>query len=144
MKKLIVYNIISLIFVSQTLAQSRVSGFVYDEVSGSPIENVAIFDNYNDKTFYSDLNGYFDFNVNKNSVEIIFYSEGYRVLIKNIESNSTSLIINLSSKVEELNEVIVRANRKKIFQIKRMKDFEGTSVYAGKKKRSHLTWTIDG
>lgn len=133
MKKLIVYNIISLIFISQTLAQSRVSGFVYDEVSGSPIENVAIFDNYNDKTFYSDLNGYFDFNVNKNSVEIIFYSEGYRVLIKNIESNSTSLIINLSSKVEELNEVIVRANRKKIFQIKRMKDYEGTYVYAGKK-----------
>jgi Fe(3+) dicitrate transport protein len=71
--------------------------------------------------------------VNKNSVEIIFYSEGYRVLIKNIESNSTSLIINLSSKVEELNEVIVRANRKKIFQIKRMKDYEGTYVYAGKK-----------
>ena len=133
MKKLIVYSIISLIFISQTLAQSRVSGFVYDEVSGSPIENVAIFDNYNDKTFYSDLNGYFDFNVNKNSVEIIFYSEGYRVLIKNIESNSTSLIINLSSKVEELNEVIVRANRKKIFQIKRMKDYEGTYVYAGKK-----------
>ena len=133
MKKLIVYNIISLIFISQTLAQSRVSGFVYDEVSGSPIENVAIFDNYNDKTFYSDLNGYFDFNINKNSVEIIFYSEGYRVLIKNIESNSTSLIINLSSKVEELNEVIVRANRKKIFQIKRMKDYEGTYVYAGKK-----------
>ena len=133
MKKLIVYSIISLIFISQTLAQSRVSGFVYDEVSGSPIENVAIFDNYNDKTFYSDLNGYFDFNVNKNSVEIIFYSEGYRVLIKNIESNSTSLIINLSSKVEELNEVVVRANRKKIFQIKRMKDYEGTYVYAGKK-----------
>jgi Fe(3+) dicitrate transport protein len=133
MKKLIVYNIISLIFISQTLAQSRVSGFVYDEVSGSPIENVAIFNNYNDKTFYSDLNGYFDFNINKNSVEIIFYSEGYRVLIKNIESNSTSLIINLSSKVEELNEVVVRANRKKIFQIKRMKDYEGTYVYAGKK-----------
>lgn len=133
MKKLIVYSIISLIFISQTLAQSRVSGFVYDEISGSPIGNVAIFDNYNDKTFYSDLNGYFDFNVNKNSVEIIFYSEGYTVLNKNIESSSTSLIINLSSKVEELNEVIVRANRKKIFQIKRMKDFEGTSVYAGKK-----------
>ena len=133
MKKLIVYSIISLIFISQTFAQSRVSGFVYDEISGSPIGNVAIFDNYNDKTFYSDLNGYFDFNVNKNSVEIIFYSEGYTVLNKNIESSSTSLIINLSSKVEELNEVIVRANRKKIFQIKRMKDFEGTSVYAGKK-----------
>ena len=133
MKKLIVYNIISLIFISQTLAQSRVSGFVYDEVSGSPIENVAIFDNYNDKTFYSDLNGYFDFNVNKNSVEIIFYSEGYTVLSKLIESDSENLIIKLPSKVEELNEVVVRANRKKIFQIKRMKDYEGTYVYAGKK-----------
>ena len=133
MKKLIVYSILSLIFLTQTLAQSRVSGFVYDEISGNPVQNVAIFDNYSDKVFYSNADGYFDFTINKNTIEILFYLEGYIVLNKILQSDSTNLIINLSSKVEELNEVVVRANRKKIFQIKRMKDFEGTSVYAGKK-----------
>lgn len=133
MKKLIVYSILSLMFLTQTLAQSRVSGFVYDEISGNPVQNVAIFDNYSDKVFYSNADGYFDFIINKNTVEILFYLEGYIVLNKILQSDSTNLIINLSSKVEELNEVVVRANRKKIFQIKRMKDFEGTSVYAGKK-----------
>ena len=133
MKKLIVYSILSLIFLTQTLAQSRVSGFVYDEISGNPVQNVAIFDNYSDKVFYSNADGYFDFIINKNTVEILFYLEGYIVLNKILQSDSTNLIINLSSKVEELNEVVVRANRKKIFQIKRMKDFDGTSVYAGKK-----------
>ena len=39
----------------------------------------------------------------------------------------------MSSRIEELSEVTVRANKKKVFQIKRMKDFEGTSVFAGKK-----------
>ena len=133
MKKLIVYSILSLIFLTQTLAQSRVSGFVYDEISGNPVQNVAIFDNFSDKVFYSNADGYFDFIINKNTVEILFYLEGYIVLNKILQSDSTNLIINLSSKVEELNEVVVRANRKKIFQIKRMKDFDGTSVYAGKK-----------
>ena len=133
MKKLIVYSILSLMFLTQTLAQSRVSGFVYDEISGNPVQNVAIFDNFSDKVFYSNADGYFDFTINKNTIEILFYLEGYIVLNKILQSDSTNLIINLSSKVEELNEVVVRANRKKIFQIKRMKDFEGTSVYAGKK-----------
>ena len=124
-----------MIFISNTLGQSRVSGYVYDEFTNDAIENVAIFDNYSNKIFYSDKKGYFNFIKGKNTIELTFYLEGYLVLNKIIELDldSTNLIVKLSSKVEELNEVIVRANRKKIFQIKRMKDFEGTSVYAGKK-----------
>ena len=114
MKKLIVYSIISLIFINETLSQSRVSGYVYDQINNNPIENVAIFDSYSDKIFYSNEKGYFDFIADKNTVEIIFYSEGYIVLSKLLESNSENLIIKLPSKVEELNEVVVRANRKKI------------------------------
>ena len=42
-----------------------------------------------------------------------------------------NLNLYLDSKIEELDEVIVRANKKKIFQINRKKDFEETRVYAG-------------
>ena len=133
MKKLIVYNILSLILIAQAFSQSRVSGNIFDEISDDPIGNVAIYDVTNDQIFYSDNNGFFDFEINENTYELGFYLEGYTYLTKFLDNNYTNLTIKLSSKVQELNEVVVRANRKKIFQIKRMKDFEGTSVYAGKK-----------
>ena len=43
--------------------------------------------------------------------------------------------VKLIPKIEELSEVIVRANLKRIFQIKRMEDVVGTRIYAGKKTR---------
>ena len=51
MKKLIVYSILSLILINETLSQTRVSGYVYDQINNNPIENVAIFDSDSDKIF---------------------------------------------------------------------------------------------
>ena len=89
MKKLIVYSILSLILINETLSQSRVSGYVYDQINNNPFENVAIFDSYSDKIFYSNEKGYFDFIADKNTVEIIFYSEGYTVLSKLLETKAS-------------------------------------------------------
>ena len=63
MKKLIVYNILSLILIAQAFSQSRVSGNIFDEISDDPIGNVAIYDVTNDQIFYSDKNGFFDFEI---------------------------------------------------------------------------------
>jgi hypothetical protein len=113
MKKLIVYNILSLILITQAFSQSRVSGNIFDEISDDPIGNVAIYDVTNDQIFYSDNNGFFDFEINENTYELGFYLEGYTYLTKFLDNNYTNLTIKLSSKVQVLNEVVVRANRKK-------------------------------
>ena len=133
MKKLINFNIVFLIFINFCLGQDKVSGYVLDEDTNLPINNVAIYDNNSDQIYYSDNDGYFEFIKNKNTVEIVFFIEGYILLSKQLDEDNVNLNIKLSSRVEQLNEVVVRANKKKIFQIRRMKDFEETSVFAGKK-----------
>ena len=133
MKKLINFNIVFLIFINFCLGQDKVSGYVLDEDTNLPINNVAIYDNNSDQIYYSDSDGYFEFIKNKNTVEIVFFIEGYILLSKQLDEDNVNLDIKLSSRVEQLNEVVVRANKKKIFQIRRMKDFEETSVFAGKK-----------
>ena len=133
MKKLINFNIVFLIFINLCLGQDKVSGYVLDEDTNLPINNVAIYDNNSDQIYYSDSDGYFEFIKNKNTVEIVFFIEGYILLSKQLDEDNVNLNIKLSSRVEQLNEVVVRANKKKIFQIRRMKDFEETSVFAGKK-----------
>ena len=133
MKKLINFNIVFLIFINFCLGQDKVSGYVLDEDTNLPINNVAIYDNNSDQIYYSDSDGYFEFIKNKNTVEIVFFIEGYILLSKQLNEDYANLDIKLSSRVEQLNEVVVRANKKKIFQIRRMKDFEETSVFAGKK-----------
>ena len=133
MKKLINFNIVFLIFINLCLGQDKVSGYVLDEETNLPINNVAIYDNNSDQIYYSDSDGYFEFIKNKNTVEIVFFIEGYILLSKQLDEDNVNLNIKLSSRVEQLNEVVVRANKKKIFQIRRMKDFEETSVFAGKK-----------
>ena len=133
MKKLINFNIVFLIFINFCLGQDKVSGYVLDEDTNLPLNNVAIYDNNSDQIYYSDSDGYFEFIKNKNTVEIVFFIEGYILLSKQLDEDNVNLDIKLSSRVEQLNEVVVRANKKKIFQIRRMKDFEETSVFAGKK-----------
>ena len=64
----------------------------------------------------------------------IFIAEGYSVVEKEIdlsEVNKFNLV--LPMQVEELNEVILSAKKKEVFALKRMRDFENTAIYAGKK-----------
>ena len=132
MKKLISYSVF-LFYISFSFGQNRVSGYVVDNNSNLPIENVAIYDNYSDKIYYTDSVGFFDFIKKERTVEIVFFIEGYNLFSKPLGDDNNNLIIKLNSKIEQLDEVVVRANKKKIFQIKRMQDYEGTSVFAGKK-----------
>ena len=60
MKKLISYSV-CLFYISFSFGQNRVSGYVIDNNSNLPIENVAIYDNLSDKIYYTDSAGFFDF-----------------------------------------------------------------------------------
>ncbi len=133
MKKLINFKILLLLIINTCFAQNEVSGYVFDEQTNLPISNVAIYDNNSTQIYYTNSEGFFKFTKKKNTVEIVFYQQGYILLTRQLGNINTNLNIKLSSRVEELNEVVVRANKKKIFQIRRMKDFEETSVFAGKK-----------
>ena len=64
----------------------------------------------------------------------IFIAEGYSVVEKEIDlSKVNKFNLVLPRQVEELNEVILSAKKKEVFALKRMRDFENTAIYAGKK-----------
>ena len=66
--------------------------------------------------------------------KLYFYLEGFPVtefILKDSQSDQPiSILINKSN---ELNEVVLNSERKKVFNLTRLSDFEGTSIYAGKK-----------
>ena len=133
MKVLKVFSFIFLVCL-ESYSQDKVQGIITELSSDLAIAGVSIYNSTDDIISISNGDGYFEININNYPAEIIFYTEGFNLKTLIISEKPVKEInINLESKIEELNEVIVRANRKKIFQIKRMKDFEETRVFAGKK-----------
>ena len=133
MKKLKVYSFI--LFISlQSFSQEKISGLIFNSDSKVKLENVDIYNSTDDIITKSSDEGFFEIEIKTFPAEILFYIEGYNLKTIIIDSlNNPDLKIELETKIEELDEVVVRANRKKVFLINRKKDFEDTRVFAGKK-----------
>ena len=134
--KLKVFKILFILCFYPLFSQEKISGVILSESTNLPLENVTIFNSDTNEISYSDLDGNFSVSINNIDSEINFFLEGYNLLTKLYSPESGDLKnieIKLTPKIEELNEVIVRGNLKKIFQIKRMEDVVGTRIYAGKK-----------
>jgi len=134
MKRLKGFSLILIFIYTSAFSQIKVSGYIYDEITDLGINNVSVFNPETNDITYSNGDGYYEIILNSYNTEISFYLEGYNLytkIFKSDENQSNDII--LTSNVEILNEVIVRANKKRIFQIQRMKDFEETKIYAGKK-----------
>ncbi len=132
MMKLLVYKIFILISFFG-FSQTNYSGKVIDKLTKSPLTNVSVYNSTENKLSKTNSDGLFDLVIESNNTEILFYSEGYNLKSVILSGNKNYSIIELDSQIEKLDEVIVRANKKKVFQIERLKDFEETYVYAGKK-----------
>ena len=132
MMKLLVYKIFILISFFG-FSQTNYTGKVIDKLTKSPLANVSIYNSTENKLSKTNSDGLFDLVLESNNTEILFYIEGYNLKSVIFSGNKNYSIIELNSQIEKLDEVIVRANKKKVFQIERLKDFEETYVYAGKK-----------
>ena len=132
MMKLLVYKIFILISFFG-FSQTNYSGKVIDKLTKSPLANVSVYNSTENKLSKTNSDGLFDLIIESNNTEILFYIEGYNLKSVIFSGNKNYSIIELNSQIEKLDEVIVRANKKKVFQIERLKDFEETYVYAGKK-----------
>jgi len=134
--RLKVFSILFILSLNSLFSQEKISGLILSESTNLPLENVTIFNSDTNEISYSDLDGNFSVSINNIDSEINFFLEGYNLLTKLYSPGSGDLKnieIKLTPKIEELNEVVVRGNLKRIFQIKRMEDVEGTRIFAGKK-----------
>ena len=132
MMRLLVFKIFLFISVFG-FSQSKFKGKVIDALTKIPVPGVSIYNVEENKLSKSNQSGLFELDVISNNTEILFYMEGYNLRSVIFSADKNYDVIELNSKIETLDEVIVRANKKKVFQIERLKDFEETYVYAGKK-----------
>ena len=114
--------------------ENKVRGVVLNEDLNTPETKIKIYDRDRGLLDETDEKGNFEFYTNKENNSIIFLSPEDLFFEKNINiKNDTIIEIIFTPKVENLSEIILKANRIKAFQLKRLDDSKGTSIYAGKK-----------
>ena len=120
---------------SSVFAQYSLSGTVTDSENQSPVENAEVYLTEIGKSTVTDANGQFQFyDLSAGTYDLIIFSFEYETFKKTISlSENTSLNLGLDALSETLSEVVIKKRREQLFALRRLKDVEGTSIFAGKK-----------
>ena len=121
-----------LLFCNFSFAQNIYSGFITSSENNNPIKGVEIYNKVGGELSQTDKNGFFKFNSSEKDLTIILFARNFNVFEQKIFSNEKNNI-QLRPLSRELMEVEVKSRKQKIFELKRLNDVEGTSIFAGKK-----------
>jgi len=121
-----------LLFCNFSFAQNIYSGFITSSENNKPIKGVEIYNKVGGELSQTDKNGFFKFNSSEKDLTIILFARNFNVYEQKIFSNEKNNI-QLRPLSRELMEVEVKSRKQKIFELKRLNDVEGTSIFAGKK-----------
>ena len=115
-------------------AQNKVFGLIEVEDETLSVEDIFIYDGNNKFLTSTDKKGYYEFLTSKNKMNLIYLLIGSQFIEKKIDIKpNTEINIFFKKQTKILSEVIIKGQKIKEFQLKRLKDVEGTSIYAGKK-----------
>jgi len=115
-------------------ASNKVFGIISEEGSNTKISNVSIYDNDSCLLAISDSKGYYEFYSESDTLSLFYYLEGRPFIEKQILLDKDyNIDIVFPVFIEELSEVVVTTINRKTFELKRLNDVVGTSLYAGKK-----------
>lgn len=117
-------------------AQHSISGYVTNTETGEPITNVEVYNNEAGGSHYTDKEGYFQMKgLPDGTYTLFFFSLGYEIINQTVDVDGENLELNirLDKLSRELSEVAVTEQIERIFTIKRLREVEGTSIFAGKK-----------
>ena len=121
-----------LLFCNFSFAQNIYSGFIKSSENNKTIKGVEIYNKIGGELSQTDENGFFKFNSSEKDLTIILFARNFNVFEQKIISNE-KINIQLRPLSRELMEVEVKSRKQKIFELKRLSDVEGTSIFAGKK-----------
>lgn len=126
--------IIALIFSISMYAQQTVKGVVTFSKTEAPIADVKVYDKTSGFLTTTNATGNFEFQTSKKEITLVFFSFEYDYEEITIKTETTSeLKIVLNDLTQNLSEVEITARKRRIFELKRLNDVEGTAIYAGKK-----------
>ena len=128
---LLISFILSFNFLS---SQNIISGKIISSESKQAIKGVEIFEKNIGKIAQTNSEGFYEFSTKKNNISLIFFAYNYNVYEQKLNFNGDTIINKeLLPLSKQLIEVEITQRKQKIFEIKRLNDIEGTSIYAGKK-----------
>lgn len=115
-------------------AQNTVKGKITEAATGQPVIQASVYEKDRMLLATTDALGNYSFTTNNNEISLIIYAPNYQVIEKTV---STSGIAQLDFQLEPITETLtavqIKARKEQIFKLKRLKDVEGTAIYAGKK-----------
>jgi Fe(3+) dicitrate transport protein len=126
--------ILFILFPIFSYSQVIVFGKVYDKESRKGLNQVEIYNELGDLLAETDSNGLYKFTSSKIKGTLIYFKYGFIPFKKNVQLDGlkpTDVVLEESA--EQLSEVQILGAKQKLFSIKRLKDVEGTSIFAGKK-----------
>lgn len=104
----------------------------FDELNGQRV--VKIYDSYQGLIKEAKFDSTIEISLSSYPTKLFFYLEGFPLTEYTIENKINEELISIFlNNTQELSEVVLNAQRKKVFNLTRLNDFEGTSIYAGKK-----------
>jgi Fe(3+) dicitrate transport protein len=131
--KLRILVVFLLFLQSVTFSQYKISGVVVSD-DNRPINKVQIYDETGGLLAQTGILGKFKFSTEKEAVQLIIYVEEYQLKNVFIElKDFVNLKVTLETFTQNLSEIQIKARTAKVFELKRLKDVEGTSIFAGKK-----------
>lgn len=117
-------------------AQHRLSGLILDQETQQVISEAEIYLAKLDKQVQVNQAGEFVFeDLAPGKYELVVFSATYEIHTQQLELKDQDLTLNISLKhiSYELSEVVIAQRREELFALKRLKEVEGTAIYAGKK-----------
>ena len=116
------------------LSQYKVKGVV-SAPNNKPLNKVEIYDTKGGLLALTNNIGAYEFTTTKKQFVIYVYADNYELVEKQVSLKDaiTTYNIKLALFSEQLSEIEIRAQRKKVFELGRLKDVVETAIYAGKK-----------
>ena len=126
-------SLLCLIFMcNYSIAQNIYSGFIKSSENGIPIEAVEIYDKMGGEIGQTNEKGFFSFSSQKKEITLILFAQNYNIIEQKVITNK-NINIQMRPLSKELMEVEIKSRKQKVFELKRLNDVEGTSIFAGKK-----------
>lgn len=124
-------TVLFLLLSCGVFAQYQISGVVRS-ASGEKLPRTEIFNKTSGQKYFATADGSFAFQTDVIQNELVFYSENYGIVEQTVNVPAENLSVALE-KITNLSEVVVQNQREKIFALRKLKDVEGTAIYAGRK-----------
>lgn len=133
--KFLVCSLLSLLlWIPVSLAQ-QLSGVVVSAETGTPLTGVEVYVLPEGLQVFTDALGVFSLTLPPGEgQELVAFLPGYQLYRQSVNLDSiTQIRIELEAQGYETSEVVLTAQRKELFSLRRLQDVEGTAIYAGKK-----------